>query len=280
MKPRHHHLQDPVERGEESPLAAAVRVRDRDTLSMVRRAVDRRDAMLAFQPVVSVARPGRPAFYEGLIRVLDDSGLIIPARDFIDVVETTELGRKIDCLALEMGLASLLQAPGLRLAVNMSARSIGYPQWNTVLRKGLAADPSIAERLILEITENSAMMMPDIVTVFMRDHQRNGITFALDDFGAGFTSFRYLRQFYFDILKIDGQFIRGVHANPDNQVLTEALVAIGRHFDMLTVAESVENAQDAAFLARVGVTCLQGYYYGAPTVVPPWRQPVQDRRRA
>ncbi len=273
-------LRDPVMRGEESPLSAAVQSRDRDTMSMVQRAVDRKDAMLAFQPVMSVARPDRPAFYEGLIRVLDDTGRIIPARDFIAVVETTELGRRIDCLALEMGLAALLESPSLRLSVNMSARSVGYPRWNTVLRKGLAADPSIGERLILEITETSAMIMPDLVTVFMRNQQTHGITFALDDFGAGFTSFRYLKQFYFDIVKINGQFIRGIHAAPDNQVLTQALVSIATHFDMLTVAESVENAQDAAFLARIGVTCLQGYYFGAPTVVPPWRQPVPERKRA
>jgi EAL domain-containing protein (putative c-di-GMP-specific phosphodiesterase class I) len=273
-------LRDPVMRGEESPLSAAVQSRDRDTMSMVRRAVDRKDAMLAFQPVMSVSRPDRPAFYEGLIRVLDDTGRIIPARDFIDVVETSELGRRIDCLALEMGLAALLESPSLRLSVNMSARSIGYPRWISILRRGLAADPSVSERLILEITEGSAMIMPDLVTVFMRDQQARGITFALDDFGAGFTSFRHLKQFYFDIVKIDGQFIRGIHASPDNQVLTEALVAIAAHFDMLTVAESVENAQDAVFLAQIGVTCLQGYYFGAPTVAPPWRQPVAERKRA
>ena len=66
--------------------------------------------------------------------------------------------------------------------------------------------------------------------------------FALDDFGAGFTSFRYLREFYFDIIKIDGQFIRGISDNPDNQVLTQALLSIAHHFDMFAVAESVESA--------------------------------------
>ena len=76
----------------ESPLAAAVAERDRGTMDMVRRAVKRRDVMLAFQPVVQAARPDRPAFYEGLIRILDETGRIIPARDFIEAVETTETG--------------------------------------------------------------------------------------------------------------------------------------------------------------------------------------------
>jgi EAL domain-containing protein (putative c-di-GMP-specific phosphodiesterase class I) len=104
----------------------------------------------------------------------------------------------------------------------------------------------------------------------MRDNQRRGISFALDDFGSGYTSFRYLRELYFDILKIDGQFIRGIATSSDNQVLTQALISVARHFDMFTVAESVETHIDAERLVQIGIDCMQGYYFGAPTVVPPW----------
>lgn len=263
----------PIDPADESPLGVAVTSRDRETISMVRDAVARQDVLLAFQPVFQAAPPTRPAFHEGLIRILDPSGRIIPAAEFIEAIETTETGRMIDCLALEMGLMSLAEAPGLRLSVNMSARSIAYPQWMRTLEEGLRADATIAERLILEITESSAMVMPDVVSVFMRDLQVRGVTFALDDFGAGYTSFRYLKEFYFDIIKIDGQFIRGIAGNPDNQVLTEALLDIARHFDMFTVAESVETASDAAYLQSIGVDCMQGYYFGAPTIVPPWKTP-------
>ncbi len=279
MKYRRGNTRDPSALADRDPISVAVARRDRDTMGMVRRAVERREVMLAFQPVMGKARPDRPTFYEGLIRVLDETGRVIPAREFIEVVETSELGRKIDCLSLEMGLDALMECASLRLSINMSARSIGYPKWLATLRKGLLADKTIAERLILEITEGSAMVMPDIVTAFMRGRQREGISFALDDFGAGQTSFRYLRDFYFDFLKIDGQFVRGVHGNADNQCLVGALTSIGKHFDMVTVAESVETAQDAAFLTELGVDCMQGYYFGAPTVVPPWRQPVETVRR-
>ena len=262
-----------MEPGEDSPLNAATALRDRETLTLVRRAVERRSVMLAYQPVVRVDRQDRPAFHEGLIRLVDDSGRVIPARDFIETIETTELGRVVDCLALDLGVRALKQDPGLRLAINMSARSIAYPRWMQTLRRGLAGNPTLGERLILEITESSAMIVPDAVSVFMKGLQREGITFALDDFGAGHTSFRYLRDFYFDILKIDGQFIRGVARNPDNQCLTKALVSIARQFDMFAVAESVETAEDAAWLSTAGVDCLQGYYVGAPTVTPPWKMP-------
>ncbi len=263
--------QTPRDPEQDSPLSAAIGLRDRETMAMVRRAVERRDVLLAFQPVVRAANPERPAFFEGLIRLLDETGRIIPARDFIDAIETAEIGRIIDCLALEMGLNALRQNPSLRLSINMSARSIAYPRWTRTLRAGLQGKGTVAERLILEISESSAMAMPEIVSVFMADLQKEGIAFALDDFGSGHTSFRHLRDFYFDILKIDGEFIRGIADSTDNQVLTQALLSIARQFDMVAVAESVESARDAAWLTSIGMDCLQGYHVGAPTVVPPWR---------
>ncbi|MGY6697060.1 MAG: EAL domain-containing protein [Roseinatronobacter sp.] len=241
------------------------------TLDMVSAALDEKRTMLAFQPIVQARMPKRTAFYEGLMRIMDPTGRIIPAGEFMDIVETSELGRRIDCRALEMGLATLAQEPSIRLSINMSARSIGYPDWLATLEHGLRHSPDIAERLILEITESSAMLMPDLVTMFMQDMQERGICFALDDFGAGYTAFRYLKDFYFDIVKIDGSFIRNIGAEPDNQILVQALVSIARHFDMFTVAEFVETADDARLLADLGVDCLQGYYFGAPTTQAPWK---------
>ena len=262
------------------PLSEAMQARARDAVNMVREALEKRQVMLAYQPVVQAARPDRPAFYEGLIRVLDSAGRVIPARDFIDSVEQDELGRRLDCLALEMGLEALSSVPGLRLAINMSARSIGYRPWLRVLEHGLQRDPTAAERLILEITEKSAITMPEVVQAFMGDLQSRGIAFALDDFGAGYTAFRHLRDLYFDILKIDGQFIRGIHANPDNQALTRALISVAHHFDMVTIAESVESAHDAKYLADIGVDCMQGYHFGAPTLQPTWQDSKTARAMA
>jgi len=261
----------------QDPLSYAVSSRDRSVIDMVNAAVEHRQVMLAYQPVVPAQHTDKVAFYEGLIRVLDETGRIIPAREFIASIEATETGRTIDCLALEKGLATLAAHPELRLSINMSARSIGYGRWTTVLNKGLSRDPTVAERLILEITESSAMIVPELVTHFMEELQGVGVSFALDDFGAGYTSFRYFKQFYFDILKIDGEFIRGIAHNPDNQVLTAALISIAKQFDMFTVAESVEKPEDAAFLSAIGVDCLQGYYFGAPTVRPTWLQDGQAR---
>lgn len=265
--------------GAESPLAAAISQRDRDTLRMVEAAVAGRNAFLAFQPVVSARRPDRPVYYEALIRILDSAGRVIPARDFIAAVEMHPVGRMIDCLALEMGIAALKAHPRLRLAVNMSARSIGFARWQRSLDDGLRGDPGLAERLILEITEPSSMVMPDIVQVFMTDLQGRGVCFAIDDFGAGTTSLRHLLDMDFDFLKIDGQVIRGVATSADNRVLTKAILSIAREFRMLTVAESVETAPEADWLARAGVDCLQGYHFGIPTRTPDFAACVPPRAR-
>lgn len=259
---------DPAEWSD--PLSIAIAQRDRNTIQMVEEALRTQNVRLAYQPIFPSGNPSRPVFYEGLLRILDRTGRTIPARDFLGAVETRETGRVLDCVALDLGLRALAANPALRLSINMSARSIGYPRWSRTLEAGLAADPGIARRMILEITESSAMLIPDIVSVFMEGLQDRGITFALDDFGAGFTSFRYLRDFCFDILKIDGEFIRGISDSPDNQVLARALVSIAGHFGMLTVAESVETAADAAWLANAGVDCLQGYHFAAPALRPAW----------
>ncbi|WP_435673777.1 EAL domain-containing protein [Neptunicoccus cionae] len=242
------------------------------TIEMVRAAIKGRNVMLAYQPIVHSKNPTRPAYYEGLIRVLDAKRRIIPASDFIGAIETMETGRILDCLSLELGLQALAEEPSLRLAINMSARSIGYPRWMETLNRGLALDKTVAERLILEVTESSAMLMPDIVNVFMGDLHRRGISFALDDFGAGFTAFRFFRDFQFDIVKIDGQFIRDIHKDADNQVLTAALIAIAHQFDMFTVAECVEKKEELAYLQEAGIDCLQGYLLGRPETVPVWKE--------
>lgn len=266
--------------GVASPLGVMISAQDRETMAMVRDAIDTRRMRLAYQPVVLAREPDRVAFYEGLIRVLDPNGRVIPAKDFIGAVEDTEIGREIDCIALELGMGALARHSDLRLSVNMSARSIGFPRWMKVFRKGLAAGPTVGERLILEITESSAMLVPELVTAFMEDLQAEGVAFALDDFGSGYTAIRYFKDFFFDILKIDGQFIRNIHQDPDNAALAAALLSIGKHFHMFTVAEAVETPEEARFLMNLGVDCMQGFLFGAASLKPAFADSATRQKRA
>lgn len=267
-----------VPSGMDNPLNHALSKRDADTLQMVRDAIEHKQTLLAYQGVMIAQEPGRVGFYEGLIRVLDDTGRIIPAKDFINQVEKTETGREIDRLALKMGLQSLHENPGIRISVNMSARSIGYRPWMQTLNHWLSKDETLAERLILEITESSAMDQPEVTKDFMDHVSRRGVCFALDDFGAGYTSLSYLKDFYFDILKIDAQFCQGIAEDRDDQALVEVMISIARHFDMLIVAEGVERKEDVEMLVALGADCLQGYYFDAPTTRPHWA--FGEQRRA
>ena len=121
------------------------------------------------------------------------------------------------------------------------------------------------------------MTVPELVIDFMDRWQVRGICFALDDFGSGQTALRYFKDFFFDILKIDGQFVSGIARDPDNQALVRSMVSIAQHFDMMTVAEFVETKADADVLASLGVDCLQGYLHGAPTTRPAWKSPSDVR---
>lgn len=250
------------------PLSDALVSRDKSIVSNVRDALAREDAFLLFQPVVDGRRTGSIAFYEGLIRIMDDTGRVIPAKDFISAVEDKPEGREIDCLALKLGLQTLAAHPEIRLSINMSARSIGFTHWLETFEQETRADPTLAERLILEITESSAMAAPEITIDFMDRMQARGVSFALDDFGAGYTSFRYLKDFFFDIVKLDRGFVTYIDSDPDNRACVKALHAVSRHFDMFTVAEGIERREEAAVLAEIGIDCFQGYLYGAPAALP------------
>jgi EAL domain-containing protein (putative c-di-GMP-specific phosphodiesterase class I) len=264
--------------GLETPISAATNSRDAHTLDMVAEAIAHNQCLLAFQSVMVANDLNRVGFYEGLIRVMDDTGRIIPAKDFMPAVERSELGREIDRLALRMGLQTLQDNPGIRISINMSARSIGYQPWMQTLNHWLKRDPTLGERLILEITESSAIDQPEITRDFMSRIAEKGICFALDDFGSGYTALRYFKEFYFDVLKIDGAFCRGISGDPDNQALVASMIDIARHFDMLTVGEGVERAEDVQQLISMGVDCLQGFYFNAPTTRPHWT--YADRRAA
>jgi EAL domain-containing protein (putative c-di-GMP-specific phosphodiesterase class I) len=196
------------------------------------------------------------------------------------VAETQELGREIDVAALQLGLLALQKNPGIRVSVNMSARSVGYKQWTQTLRQALKSHPGIGRGLILEISEASAMQMPDVLIPFMNELREQQIAFTLDDFGAGATSLQLLSQFGFDIAKVDGKFIRNIDNNKANQPIVRAAISMAREFGMFLVAEAVETPAEANWLRDQGVGCLQGYLFGAPEVSPDFTRFRKGRQDA
>jgi EAL domain-containing protein (putative c-di-GMP-specific phosphodiesterase class I) len=260
-----------------TPLAVAASAADRETLDMVRFALANRRMRLAFQPVVYSADPAIIGYYKAYIRLLDPQNRVIPAGAFMGVAETQQLGREIDVASLQLGLHTLQRNPGIRIAISMSARSVGYKPWAQSLRAALKSYPGIGRGLILEIGEASAMLMPDVLIPFMDELRAEEIAFTLDDFGAGATSLQLLEDMEFDIAKIDGQFVRGIDRTPRSQAIVRAAVALAREFAMFPVAEAVETAAEATWLRDAGVGCLQGYLFGAPEVTPDFSLFSRDR---
>ncbi len=255
---------DMEERALGDPLSYAMASHDGNLLRLVGDALDEGRAQLAFLPIVSAHAQGSVVFHEGLLRLSDDRGRVIPAGLFMPQVEETALGRRLDCAALRLALRKLAIRADLRLSINVSARSIGDGEWWRTLDRGLAGRGDIGPRLILEISENSAMLLAENVIRFMHEMQPMGVCFALDGFGAGFTAFRHLKDLFFDMAKIDKSFVRGIDTDSDNQVLAEALITVAHQFEMFAIADGVETLGEARFLQGIGADCLQGYLYGLP----------------
>jgi EAL domain-containing protein (putative c-di-GMP-specific phosphodiesterase class I) len=254
-----------------SPFDAAISAQDRETLSLVAAALKDRRMRLAFQPVVYAADPTVIGFFEGYIRLLNLRDQVIPARDFMAAVEQRELGREIDCAALQMGLMALQRNPQIRVSINMSARSVGFRPWINILRKALRDAPRLGYNLILEINEASVLQVPDMLRPFMAEMRNYGIVFAIDDFGGGASSLRLLQELKFEIAKIDGSLSKYIDADPDHQAIVNAAIAVAQEMGMYVVAEAVETEAEANWLRDAGVGCMQGYLFGAPTVTPDFR---------
>lgn len=225
------------------------------------------ELMIAFQPVVSATGESRAAFHECLVRLRDQEGRLVAAGEFMPAMEQLGLAPLIDRHVLILALDTLRRQPGIRLSVNIFPQTMQDAQWMMLFDEGTREDPALAERLIIEITETAAMLDPARTRAFMERLRHRGAAFALDDFGMGHTSFGSLRDFRFDIIKIDGSFVTDVTMNPDSRFFVSKLVEIGRYFEMMTVAEFVQGAAEARILRDLGVEYFQGFYFGTPSLV-------------
>ena len=137
-----------------------------------------------------------------------------------------------------------------------------------LLHKLTSSDRKITGRLLIEITETMAIDDLDETAAFVDGLKEIGCTVALDDFGAGYTSFRNLKSLAVDIVKLDGSFTRNLKDDKANRIFVQSMVALARNFGMATVAEMVGDAETADILTESGVDFLQGYYFGQPQVAP------------
>jgi diguanylate cyclase (GGDEF)-like protein len=233
-------------------------------------ALNERRIFLAYEPVVS-ARERQPAFYECLMRVRRSDGGLLGANDIVPVAERLGLVRLLDHRVLELVIEEMAAAPSLKASVNASPGSTTDPDWWAGLDSLLHAHAGIAERLIIEITESAAISDVDFTRGFVARAKDVGCRIAIDDFGAGFTSFRNLRKLGVDMVKIDGAFVQNMLRSEDDRAFVRTLVELGRRLNLVTVAEWVQDEGTAKLLAEWGCDFLQGALVGLATAERPWR---------
>jgi diguanylate cyclase (GGDEF)-like protein/PAS domain S-box-containing protein len=225
------------------------------------------------QPILDL-REREVRQYEVLLRLRNDEGgePLAPSA-FLYVAERFGLIQAIDAWvarrAIELIAESERAGRRLVLHVNLSGKSIGDPRVAALAETALSEAGIDPSRLVFEVTETAAIANIEEAKTFAHRLRARGCQLALDDFGAGFGSFYYLKNLPFDYLKIDGDFIRGVAASPMDQLVVGAIVGIARGMGKKTIAEFVTDDETVSLLEKAGVDYAQGYHVGRP-------QPLRD----
>ena len=235
----------------------------------LQQAVPAGDLRLVFQPTIRL-EDGRLAGLEALVRWQHPQrGLLTPAT-FIPIAEESDLIVALGEWVLEHACrqvagwkASMPQLGDFVLWVNMSAGQFLRTNPATVIARVLAETGLPATALGIEITESVFMTDTDHFGRAVADVKALGVSIAIDDFGSGFSSLGYLKRFPIDVIKIDSSFVQGIGGDPET-ALVRACLALAGSLGLATVAEGVETADQAAWLARSGCQDAQGYFYSRP----------------
>ncbi len=258
--------------------------RDRFLLEQdLRQAVARGELLLQFQPLVD-ADARRVCGAEALIRWDHPSrGLVSPSR-FVPVMEEVGLSDEIGLWTLNAAVreARHWSASGLgslRVAVNVSGHQLDREDLALLVERTLARHGAAAETLEIELTESVAMGDgAGAARLFGALHDL-GVTIAIDDFGTGYSSLSTLRTLSFDKIKIDREFVTGVHVRRDSQAICQSVIALGRGLGIAVLAEGVEHRAEYAWLRRNGCHLFQGFYFSPPLGRGDFTDFVRDEER-
>ncbi|MEO0799952.1 MAG: bifunctional diguanylate cyclase/phosphodiesterase [Pseudomonadota bacterium] len=251
------------------------RTRTTQIAEFIDSAIEERRLDLQLQPIVWT-KTRKPALYECLLRVDETVDGGYAPGDFIPIAEELGLASMIDKRTLQVATEMLRDHSWLDLSLNVSALTCTDHLWLADLGKRVRETPDIAPRLVIEITETMAATDIDEAAYFVDAVRDLGCRVAIDDFGAGYTSFANLKRIKADILKIDGSFVHNVLREKTDQVFVRTMVEIAQSFDMETVAEWVNDDETADFVEQLDVTYIQGFHFGVPV---PIRSVIESRQR-
>ena len=237
-------------------------------LERIRGAIDDDHFVLYAQPIRDL-RSGTTSQYELLLRMLGDDGDLIAPGAFLPLAERFGLAPEIDRWVAAHAIELLAADPGgeIALEINLSGLSLSDSGLLHLVESEVARRNVDPRRLIFEITETAAVSNIPLARRFAERLTQLGCRFALDDFGAGFGSFYYLKHLPFDYLKIDGEFVSGCLGNRTDQLVIDAVVRIARGLGKETIAEFVSDAALEQFVRSQGVDHAQGFHVGRPVPV-------------
>lgn len=254
---------------EDAPQRETARLRQMGIADEIVAALKEKRLHLAYQPIIG-AKSRRISHYECLLRLVRPDGHVETAGYFVPAAEQMGIVHLIDQFALETSIAQLQIHDTLTLAVNVSGTAAEDPAWLQGFIDYVRQNKEVAPRLIVELTETAALHLFEENGQFVTKLRELGVRVAIDDFGAGYTSFRNLQLLHVDTVKIDGSYVKNLHENPDNQVFVRTLVGLAKNLGIKTVAEWVGSDADAALLQSFGVDYFQGFHFGEPLLDPEW----------
>lgn len=235
---------------------------NREMTEIVLSALNDRRIRLAYQPII-LAKTGEIVMHECLARMLTPEGEWKGAGYFVPEAERLGFLHLIDHRVLELAVQTLREDRDIVLTVNVGVDTALHPEWMAAFKAQLAVDSSVAKRLIIEITETSLIEDIEAAKTLITNIKESGARVAIDDFGAGHTSFRNMRVLPIDILKIDGTFIKNLAKSEDDRFFVQTLLQLARHLGVETVAEWVQEEETANLLTSWRVEYLQGDFLGA-----------------
>ncbi len=251
-----------------SPQRESLRKRTVSIGDQIVTALAENRVVLAYQPIVD-AKTSEAIAHECLVRITRE-GQVIAAGDFVPVAEQLGLVRQLDRRVLELTVAALMKHRGAKLSINVSGMTASDRPTLEAFVAYIEAHADVAPRLIVELTETAALIDIEESMRFVSRVRALGAKVAIDDFGAGYTSFRNLQSLKVDMVKVDGSFVKGLAESRDNQIFVRTLVDLAKNFNLATVAEWVADAREADILRAFGVDYFQGFYFGKPEVKEPW----------
>ncbi len=243
------------------------KLEDRSSLeSDLEEALENGQFSVCYQPIVEGSDEHSIIAYEALMRWTHPERGIVPPSVFIPVAEEGRLIERLGAWMLRSACAEAATWPEhVKLTVNISTLQMADPAFLKVVAQALAASGLQPNRLILELTESLVLEMDSQLEDLLRSLRELGVSFALDDFGRGYSSLNYIEKMDFSMIKIDREFVQAAAAgSPRSQAVVAAIVALAQSLDIDVTAEGIEQAEQAVKMRDLGCNCFQGYHFGRP----------------